>query len=482
MRYSTVLYLLGVLLTLFSLSMLVPALIAYFENQGYLQAFGLSFLLHFSVGVFLWLSFRSSLQREMGLNEGFMITVLFWVVLGVFAAFPFVVSPLGMSVTNALFESISGLTTTGATVITNLDDLPKSILFYRQQLQWFGGMGIIVLAVAVLPMLGVGGMQLYRAETPGPVKDNKLRPRITETAKLLWGVYLVMTVLCALSYWLAGMNFFEAVSHSFSTVALGGFSLYNESIGKFDSPLIESVAIIFMLLSVLNFSLYFIVWQKKDLRVFWRDPECRFFTIAMLIFILTVISSLILINEYNYLGAIRKGLFQTVSIVTTAGFGIDDFAAWHGPLPMIIMLGACMGGCVGSTGGGIKAIRVLLLLKQGYRELKRLAHPSGFFAVRLNKRVVPDKVLDSVSGFVIIYIVLLISLSIIIMFLGLDPKSAISAVISTLNNLGPGLGEVAHGFSSVSDEAKWLFCIAMLFGRLEIFTLLVLFTPAFWRR
>ena len=483
MRYSIVLYLLGILLTLFSFTMLVPAGIAYFTQDVYLASFLLSFFLCFSTGVFLWLSFQSSLKRELGLKEGFMITVLFWIVLSAFAAIPFIISPINLSVTDALFESISGLTTTGSTIITALNPLPRSILFYRQQLQWFGGMGIIVLAVAVLPMLGIGGMQLYRAETPGPVKDNKLTPRITETAKLLWTVYLLVTLACVLAYWLAGMDLFDAVSHSFTTVSLGGFSPYDQSIGYFASPQIELVAIVFMLLSGMNYALIFLVWQKRDLYVYWSDAESRYFIMMILLIVLTVILGLIFLgHQYAYLDAIRKGLFETVSIVTTAGFTIVDASFWPGSLLFLLLIASCMGGCVGSTGGGIKVIRLLLLVKQGHRELKRLIHPSGVFSVRLNQRTISDKVLDSVSGFIFIYIILIIILFLALMFFGLDPVTAFSAVLASINNLGPGLGAVTNNYSSLPDPVKWLLCFAMFLGRLEIFTLLVLFTPTFWRR
>ena len=385
--------------------------------------------------------------------------------------------------TDAIFESVSGLTTTGATVLTGLDSLPPSLLYYRQQLQWFGGLGIIVLAVAVLPMLGVGGMQLYRAETPGPMKDSKLTPKITQTAKALWYVYLGITVICALAYWIAGMTIFDAICHSFSTVAIGGFSTHDASLGYFDSVAIEAVATFFMLVAGVNFALHFMSWQSRDLRVYWSDPELRAY---LKILCGTCAIVLIYLWSTDYYAdpfeILTKGVFQVVSVATTTGFTTATFDAWPGSLPTLLIFSSFIGGCAGSTAGGMKVVRWLLIYRQGVREIKRLVHPSAEIPVKLGDRAVPSRVVESVWGFFAVYVVVFGTLILILIATGLDYASAFSAVAATLNNLGPGLGEVADGFSTVSNVAKWASICAMLLGRLEIFTILVLVTPAFWQR
>lgn len=304
-----------------------------------------------------------------------------------------------MSFVDAYFESLSGLTTTGATVITGIDNLPQSILWYRQQLQWFGGMGIIVLAVAVLPMLGIGGMQLYRAETPGPVKDSKLTPRITETAKALWYIYLGLTVTCATCYYLAGMSGFDAITHSFATVAIGGFSTHDASIGFFNSTIIELIAVVFMILSGCNFALHFFAWRTKNPTIYFRDPEFKFYIFVLGGVSLITIAVLIAAGTYNTFESITRGIFEVVSVATTTGFATADFAHWPLVLPFLLFLIAFIGGCAGSTGGGMKAIRILLIYKQGVREIKRLVHPNAVIPVKLGSKPVPDRVLEAVWGF-----------------------------------------------------------------------------------
>ncbi|MFQ5549192.1 MAG: TrkH family potassium uptake protein, partial [Woeseia sp.] len=388
-----------------------------------------------------------------------------------------------MSATDAIFESISGLTTTGATVLTGLDTLPKSILYYRQQLQWLGGMGIIVLAVAVLPMLGVGGMQLYRAETPGPVKDTKLTPRITETAKALWYVYLAFTILCGLGYWLVGMGWFDALCHAFSTVAIGGFSTHDLSIGYFDSPAVDLVAIVFMFVAGINFSLHFFAWRYVQIRHYVIDPEFRAYVFVLVTVSIVVVFSLYWYGTYASAGeSLINGLFQAVSIATTTGYTTANYATWPGALPVLLLFASFIGGCAGSTGGGIKVIRWLLIYKQGVREIVRLVHPSAEIPVKLGNTGVPFRVVDAVWGFFAMYVVVFGIMLLVMMSMGLDQITAFSAIAATLNNLGPGLGDVSAGFMTIGDKAKWLAISAMLLGRLEIFTLLVLVTPTFWRR
>lgn len=482
MHYKVILRILGILLMIFSFTMLPPVLIDILHSGQSSKAFLTGFLITLLTGFIIWLPVYR-VKQDLRTRDGFLITVLFWSVLGLFGAIPFILlEELPLSFVDAVFESLSGLTTTGATVITGIDDLPKAILFYRQQLQWLGGMGIIVLAVAILPMLGIGGMQLYRAETPGPVKDSKLTPRITETAKALWYIYLSLTVACALGYWLAGMSLFDAVSHSFSTVAIGGFSTHDASIGYFDSPLIEAICIFFMIISAVNFGLHFFAWRQRSISHYWQDPEFKFY--LCILGCISLLASLVLIftGTYEPLESIRKAVFEVVSIATTTGFATADFAQWPVMLPFLLFVAAFSGGCAGSTGGGMKVIRILLILKQGSREITRLIHPNAVIPVKLGKTPISDRVLEAVWGFFSVYLIVFVIMLIILLGTGLDQITAWSAVGATLNNLGPGLGQVATHYGDLNTPAKWVLCFAMLLGRLEVFTLLVLFTPAFWKR
>jgi trk system potassium uptake protein TrkH len=342
-------------------------------------------------------------------------------------------------------------------------------------------MGIIVLAVAVLPMLGIGGMQLYRAETPGPIKDNKLTPRITETAKALWYVYLVFTILCAGSYYIAGMSGFDAICHAFSTVAIGGFSTHDLSIGYFNNTGIELIAIFFMFAAGINFSLHFFTWRNKNIAHYFSDHEFQAYLKLILSISAFVIIALLLSDHLDNKNIPITGIFHAVSIATTTGFTTTDFANWPGAIPIVLILASFIGGSAGSTAGGIKVIRFLLIYKQGIREIKRLVHPNAEIPVKLGKNAVSYRIVDAVWGFFSIYLIVFGFMLIAMMMVGLDQVTAFSAVAATLNNLGPGLGEVANGFMTMPNSAKWIAIIGMLLGRLEIFTLLVLFTPTFWR-
>jgi len=482
MHYRVILRILGILLMIFSFTMLPPVAISLFYEDGAELAFVTGFTITLLTGFLLWIPVYR-VRQDLRTRDGFLITVLFWAVLGLFGAFPLALADNPhLSVVDAVFESLSALTTTGATVITGIDYLPQSILFYRQQLQWLGGMGIIVLAVAILPMLGIGGMQLYRAETPGPVKDSKLTPRITETAKALWYIYLSLTIACAVGYKLAGMSWFDAVSHSFSTVAIGGFSTHDASIGYFNSPLIEAICIFFMVISAVNFGLHFFAWRQRTLSHYLMDPEFRFYLIGLTVITLIALAALTGTATYEPLEAFRKAAFMVVSIATTTGFATADFAHWPVMLPFLLFVAAFAGGCAGSTGGGMKVIRVLLILKQGYREIQRLVHPNAVIPVKLGDKPISDRVLEAVWGFFSVYLIVFVVMLIILLATGLDQVTAWSAVGATLNNLGPGLGKVAAHYGDLNDTAKWVLCFAMLLGRLEVFTLLVLFTPTFWRR
>ncbi len=481
MHLSIILRVTGILLTLFSLALLLPALVALIYDEDTIATFTIAFGITLVSGIVM--SVVGSSKRELRSGDGFLITVLFYLGLGFFGAFPFYLAEsIEASITDAAFESLSALTTTGATVITGLDELPKSILFYRQLLQWLGGMGIIVLAVAILPMLGIGGMQLYRAESPGPVKDAKLTPRITETAKALWYIYLSLTIACALAYWAAGMDPFDAICHSFSTVAIGGFSTHDASIGFFASPTIEAIAIVFMIVSGINFGLHFVVWNRRDPRQYLRDVEVRFY-ILVLSSVTAIVCWVLIQHPEASDSPLRDGIFQTVSIATTTGFTTSNFSQWPSVAPILLMFAAFAGGCAGSTAGGIKMIRVLLIFLQGRREIRRLIHPSGIFPIKLGPQRVPDRVVEAVWGFCSAYLIIFLVMVCVLMLISdLDFVTAFSAVGACLNNLGPGLGDVALNYSGLEVEVKWLLMFTMLLGRLEIFTLLVLLTPAYWRR
>lgn len=482
MNWTTVQRILGLLLMLFSITMLPPVVVSFIFREASWLPFIQGFALTLAVGIVIWFPVRG-VRKELRLRDGFIVVASFWTVLGTFGAAPlFLADVPSMSLTDAVFESMSGLTTTGATVLTGLDTLPKSILYYRQQLQWLGGMGIIVLAVAVLPMLGVGGMQLYRAETPGPVKDNKLTPRITETAKALWYVYLAFTTLCTVGYFLVGMDWFDAICHAFSTVAIGGFSTHDLSIGYFNSAAVDLIAIAFMFAAGINFSLHFFAWRFVQVKHYAADPEFRAYTKMLLVLSLIVAASLAWSNTYGSISdSVINGVFQAVSIATTTGFTTANYSAWPGAIPVLLIFSSFVGGSAGSTAGGIKVIRWLLIYKQGVREIARLVHPSAEIPVKLGNNAVPFRVVDAVWGFFSVYIVVFGIMLLAMMSTGLDQVSAFSAVAASLNNLGPGLGEVAAGFMTLSDTAKWISVVCMLLGRLEIFTLLVLITPTFWR-
>ena len=473
---------LGILLMLFSLlGTLPPMLVSLLYRDGMTGVFLTTFLSLLLLGAGLWgLTARS--RRELTIRDGFLVVTLFWSVLGLAGCLPFLLA-LDLGVTDAVFESLSGLTTTGATVIVGLDELPKSILFYRQLLQWMGGMGIIVLAMALLPMLGIGGMQLYQAETPGPLKGNKLVPRLAETAKALWYIYLSLTAACALAYWAVGMDAFDAISHAFTTVAIGGFSTHDASIGYFNNPAVDLVAIVFMVIAGVNFALHFTAWQRRSPKHYLADPEFRFYTFILGSLAVATIGILYLTATYDsFFEAAIKGLFQVVSIATTTGFVTDDFSSWPLFLPYMLLYAAIIGACAGSTGGGIKVIRILLIFKQGFREVQRLIHPKAVIPIKLGSKRVPDRVIESVWGFFAVYVMVFMLMLLALLASGVEIITAFSAVGACINNLGPGLEDVSATYASLPPAAKWILCVAMLLGRLEVFTLLVLFTPMFWRR
>jgi trk system potassium uptake protein TrkH len=484
MQFLLIQRILGLFLIIFSSAQIPPMIVSVIYLDGAFEHFFYAFAITLITGIVMWLPVKN-VKRELRMRDGFLVVVFFWTVLGLFGAIPFLLSDeVHISLTNAVFESISGLTTTGATVLTGLDTLPKSILFYRQQLQWLGGIGIIVIAVAIMPMLGIGGMQLYRAETPGPIKDSKLTPRITETAKALWYIYLALTIACSAAYWLAGMDVFDAISHSFATVAIGGFSTHDASMGYyFETPAVEIVAIVFMLLAGVNFALHFVAWRSRSILHYFHDSEFRVY--LTLLVIVAIISSLYLIYMdvfHDNRRALLHGIFQTVSIGTTTGFTTHDYHNWPGFLPVLLLFTSFIGACAGSTGGGMKVIRFLLLVKQGLREIMRVIHPNAIITTKVGGKPLPDYVINSVWGFFSAYVATFSIILLLLMLTGLDQVSAFSATAAAINNLGPGLNKVGANYAEVGDIAKWILTFAMLLGRLEIFTLLVLLTPAFWRR
>jgi trk system potassium uptake protein len=484
MNLTIVQRLLGMFLMLFSATMLPPMAVSLYYADGNAQPFLDSFTMLLVSGALIWFPVRGR-ERDLRLRDGFLVVALFWVVLGFAGAVPLILAPLPeISFTDAVFEAVSGFTTTGATVLTGLDELPRSILYFRHQTQWLGGIGMVVLAVALLPMLGVGGMQLLKAESPGPVKDAKLTPRITQTAKALWIVYVAITAICAACYWIAGMSVFDAIAHSFSTVSTGGFSTHDKSLAYFHSSTVETIAVIFMIVGGANFSLHFMAWRHRRFSDYFRDPE--FLTYIVSIIAISTLCAVVVWADGRAHGVdigIEDVVVQSVSMQTTTGFRTTGFSHWPTILPVLLMLVTFVGGCAGSSAGGMKVIRWLLMWRQGTREVVRLVHPSAELPVKLGKKAVDLRVIDAVWGFFAVYVLSFGVLMLAFMACGgEDQVTAFSAIASCMNNAGPGLGDVATNFTHISDGGKWVCILAMLLGRLEVFPLLVLISPAFWRK
>ena len=485
-QYRVVQRALGYLLTAFSLGMLPLAALSLMFNDGETFSFLYAFFLLFLLGTVLWV--RAAHQAPRGqtlrLRDGFIVVSLFWIVLGLAGSIPLYVSPsLGLSGTDAVFEAISGLTTTGATVLTGLDSMAPSLLFYRQSLQWLGGLGIIVLAVVILPLIGMGSMQLYQAAAPHELAERRLTPRIAKTARVLLTIYLSLTAACAAAYWLAGMGPFDAIGHAFSTVAIGGFSTHDANLGYFDSALVEAIAIVFMAVAGMNFGLHYLAFSRHNLLPYAHNGEFVAYVVVLTSVALICTGYLLAVSFHgDSLETVRHGLFHAVSIATTTGFTTTGYSHWPAFAATLLLLASFIGGCVGSTAGGMKVIRFLMVVKHGNKEIQRIIHPAAQVTVRVGNRVMPDDALRSVWGFFAAYIITFTTLFLLIMAAGLDQVTAFSAIAATLNNLGPGLGEVSQNYATVNDFGKWLLCISMLFGRLEVFTLLVILTPGFWRR
>jgi trk system potassium uptake protein TrkH len=469
MQLSVVSKTIGLLLMVFSLTQIPPILIDFIYAEGEYLSFVISFVLTLIGGFSLWWPYRN-IKKDFRLRDGVLIVVCFWLVLSLFGTLPFLLTESinDLTFSGAFFESMSGLTTTGATVLSQLDELPKSILFYRQQLQWLGGMGIIVLAVAVLPLLGVGGMELYHAESSGISKD-RLTPKLRHTAIALWKIYVSLTALCA-------------IGHSFSTVAIGGFSTHDGSIGYFNSLSIEVIAMFFMFLAGINFSLHFVAWNNRSLMNYLKDSEFKTYTLILVITAIVVLLFLSINAEYDSSSeTIRHSLFQTISIATTTGFVSQKFSGWPAAIPVFLIMVSFVGACVGSTGGGIKVVRILVMFRLGMKEIKKFIRPSAQVSVKLNQTSLTDKTIISVLGFFSLYAISFVIILMLLMFIGLDQVSAYSATAATMNNLGPGLGQVAENYGALSDSAKWVLSFSMLIGRLEVLTIIALFHKAFWR-
>ena len=481
MNYALIQKTIGMMILVFAAILIIPFSISLSYNDGNTSSFIYSFLIIFLFGSILFFPNRlNSFDSNIKIKEGFLIVVLFWVLLSFFGSFPFMFDTnLSMTFVDAFFESVSGWTTTGATVIINLDNLSPSILIYRQLLQWLGGMGIVVLALAVLPMLGVGGMQLYKAESGGPIKDNKISPRIAETAQNLWKVYLGLTISCAGAYYLAGMSLFDAIAHSFSTIAIGGFSTHSQSIAYFDSAMIEIVCMIFMFLSALNFILHFHSLKSRSLKIYFKDVEFRLYFLLIIVSSITLLvySSFVYTNQISAMGI----LFQVISFITTSGFVSTSYENWPVSIISILLFLSFLGACAGSTGGGMKIIRVLFIAKELKRGLIKIIHPSAEVPIKINNLAVNENISNNILLFFIFYLISYIFLSLILLLLGLDATTAFSSIAACLNNLGPGAGIVIDNYSSISASSKYVLSFAMLLGRLEIYTLLIIITPYFWK-
>jgi trk system potassium uptake protein TrkH len=483
-RFFPILHVLGLIVLVFGLSMLAPLLLSELTLDGAQRAYDFAALITVGAGLLMWLVGRHW-RRELKTRDGILLVVLTWTLLPAFAALPLLFYMPNLALADAYFEAMSGLTATGATVLSGLDDMPQSINLWRAQLHWVGGLGVIVLVTAVLPLLGVGGRQMFKAETPTPMKDQKLTPRMAETAKGLWVVYVILTGLCIATLWALGMSFFDALVHSFSIMGLGGFSSHDASLGYFDSLPLEIAVGVFALVAGVNFATHFAFLRGRSFSYYWNDPELRWF----LGFVLSsgVVLALLLWQRDVFLdfpSALRYAVFNTISVATTLGFATTDYGQWPFFAGLWLLFLCSFSTGAGSTGGGIKMMRAILLYKQVYRELKKLIHPNAVIPLRLGNEIVPNKVVYAVLAFLFIYVASIVSLSFVLSFTGLDVLTSFSAIVACINNTGPGLGQVgpATTYAVFNDFQVSVCTFAMLLGRLELFTLLVVLTPAFWRK
>ena len=484
MRPLAVLHLLSLVLVLFSGCMLVPLAFSLALGDGAHWAYVEALAATLAAGIALWLAtFR--VGRELQVRDGFLLVALVWTVLPAFATLPLLLQLSELSFTDAYFEAVSGLTASGATVLSGLDRLPASLNLWRGFMIWIGGMGVIVLAVAILPLLGVGGSQLFKAETPTPMKDTKLTPRIAETAKGLWLVYFGLTVACGLAYYWAGMNWLDALMHAFTTLGLGGFSTHDQSYAYWNSPRIEAVAIVFMLIAAINFATHFLAWHRRSLGVYRVDPEAKVFLGVVAVSVLGIATYLVWAQVYPDFGsALRFAAFNVVSIATTTGYANADFNQWPIFAPLWMLFLCSFASCSGSTGSGMKMIRAQILFKQIFRELLRIIHPRVTNPVKLGGQLVENNVVFAVLAYVFVYVSCIIVFTLLLTLSGSDVVTAFSAAVVSLNNTGPGLAQVgpASNYAVLNDFQTWVCSFGMLLGRLELFTLLVVLTPAFWRK
>lgn len=477
-------HVLGLLLAVFGATYVLPLIVALISRDGTAIDFVLAALISSGTGLAVAALTRKR-SRELKPRDGFLLATLAWLLMATSATIPLLMALPHLSFTDALFEAMSGITTTGSTVLTGLDDLPPSINMWRHALHWYGGLGIIVMAVAILPMLGVGGMQLYKAETPGPVKDEKLTPRIIDTAKSLWLAYMVITVVGIVALRICGMSWFDAICHSFSAVSLGGFSTHDSSVGFFNSLPIELVLIVLMVVASLSFARHFVALRRLSLKPYLNDPEAKAIVILLTCSVVLITALLMWNNVYPTFGeALRHSAFNVISMATTSGFVSQDYEQWPVFAPFWMLFLCCITCSTGSTGGGVKMIRTLLLSRQAGRELKLLVHPSAVAPVRIGGKPVSDRIANSVLAYIFLYFMTVVVLTFLMLATGLDFDSSFSAIIASINNAGPGLGAVGpvRNFGSLTDSQTWICTVAMLLGRLEIFSVIVLFTPAFWRK
>lgn len=484
-RALTVIHALGLLLVVFSLTYILPVITAFlYGDTSLLLDFLLAMLWTAFAGVLMWMLTRR-FRGELSIRHGYLLVVTMWTAMPLFATIPLLLVIPGLSLTDAYFETMSGLTTTGATVLTGLDYLPPAINIWRHELNWLGGLGIIVLAVAVLPLLGIGGRQLFKAETPGPMKDAALTPRIADTARNLWVVYVVVTLLCIATLKWAGMNWLDAICHAFSAMGLGGFSTHDASVGYFNSPLIEMVMVVFMLFAVINFATHFLAWHGKSLSVYRRDAEAVAALWLILASCLGIAFFLWWEGSYpSFTTALRYATFNVVSIATSSGYASTDYAQWPIFAPLWMMFLTAIAASSGSSGGGIKMIRTLVLVKQAGREFLKLLHPAAVNPMKIGGHVVANNIVFAVLGFIFLYFMVIVTLTFILLISGMDFISAFTAVLASVNNCGPGLGTVgpSSNYQGLTDFQTWVCTCGMLVGRLEIFTVLILFTPRFWQR
>lgn len=480
-RFISVLQICSFLTLLYSFTMIPPICVELIYRDGELMPYVSSLAIGIVVGVIGWLPTIGH-KQSVRTRDGFLVVVLFWLVYSLMSALPLVLfEKPDIRFVDALFEGISGITTTGASIFSDIDSLPHSILYYRAQLNFFGGLGIIVLAVAILPLLGIGGAKIYQSETPGPFKEDKLTPRLADTAKILWVVYSLLTLVGLVAFKLAGMDWFDSLCHIFATMALGGFSTHTASLSFYNNHAIELVAGVFSLLAAVNFALYYKVYERKSLLPVTTNAEFRFFLLIFLMVVVVVCGGLYFSDTFDLKKSLIYGFVQTASVMTDNGLALGNFPSWPGGVVTLLMLSSFFGGCVGSTCGGIKAMRFLLLYKQSVREIKQLIHPRASLNVSVSGALVPDRALQSVYGFFFLYILASCFFVVALMLTGLDLKTAFGTVAACINNMGIGDGDTASTFGTLNDTAKWLMCLAMLLGRLEVFPILILLSRAFWR-